>query len=115
VREPAADRLGRQPLLRNLRLRDLVERLAHGLTAARQQGETTAHREDAERDRQRCADREIDDRLVNRHVERAEVDGDPLLELELVRRVERSGDHLRGSAAKYSISETPSVSEYVST
>ena len=54
-------------------------------------------------------DREVHDRLVDRHVERAEMDRDPLLEGELVGRVERRRDH---DAAKYSTSEIPSVSVY---
>src|SRR5579864_4788717 len=116
VREPAADRLVRQPLLGDLRLRELVHRLADGLPLARQQRQPAAHGEEAEQDRQQRAEREVDDSLVDRHVERAEVDADPLLELELVGRIEGGGEHAHRilSEVKYSRSETPSVSEYAS-
>src|SRR5438132_4458562 len=118
VREPAADRLRGQTLLRDLRLRELVDCLPHGLPLAGQEGEPAAHREEPERNREQRRDREVDDRLVDRHVERAEVDRDPLLELELVRGVERPGGqqpaHPIFSPLKYSTSETPSESEYAS-
>src|SRR6185437_14500915 len=119
VRKPAADRLRRESLLRDLRLCELVDGLPHRLAPAGQQREPAAHREDPERDREQRRDREIDDGLVDRHVERAEVDPDPLLELELLRGVERAGEcqqprHPAFSPPKYSSSETPSESEYAS-
>src|ERR1051326_3390003 len=116
VREPAPYRLRGQSLLRDLRLRDLVQRLAYGLPLARQECEPAAHREDADEDRQRGTDGEVHHRLVDRHVERAEMDPDPLLELELVRRVEGCGQHGQRifSDPKYSRSDTPRLSEYAS-
>src|SRR5581483_1895620 len=94
--------------------RKLVQRLADGLALARQQREPAAHCEDSEDDRQQSGEREIDHRLVDRHVERAQVDADPLLQLELVGGVEGGGEHAQRifSDPKYSASETASVSEY---
>src|SRR5262249_57948153 len=119
VREPAADRLRRQPLLRDLRLRELVDRLAHGLSPAGEEREPAAHREDPDQDREQRRDREVDDGLVDGHVERTDMDPDPLLELELVRRVEGGGEgeesvHPSFSPVKYSMSETPSERVYAS-
>ena len=54
-----------------------------------QQREPAAHREDPERDRAATSpSMQVDDRLRDREVERAEVDRDPLVLLELRRRVE---------------------------
>ena len=75
-----------QPLLGDLRLRDLVDLLAERLATARLLG---PHQRDAEQDRQRGADHQVDDGLRDREVQRAEVDRDPLVLLELRRRVER--------------------------
>ena len=85
VREPAADRLRRQALLGDLHLRDLVDRLADRLPAVER---LAAHQDEAEQDRQDGAEHQVDDRLRDREVERAEVDRDPLVLLELGRRVE---------------------------
>src|SRR5512132_1874233 len=90
VREPAADRLGREPLLRDLRLRDLVDRLADRLALARPFAEVVAHQEDPEQDRHDRAEHQVDDSLRDREVERAEVDRDPWVLLELRRGVEVS-------------------------
>ena len=96
VREPPPDRLGRQALLRDLRLRHLVERLADRLAARRQQREPRAHQHDAEQDRQCRADPEIDDGLRDREVERPDVDRDPFVQRDLVGRVEgASGERRR--------------------
>src|SRR5215471_253150 len=88
VREPAAHRLRRQPLLRDLRLRHLVQRLADRLPPIGQQGEPAAHREDPESDRAQRPEHQVDDGLRDRQVQRPEVDGDPVVLLELGRRVE---------------------------
>ena len=131
VREPAAERLRRQPLLRDLILRELVQRLADRLALARQQGEPAPHREDPERARQDGAEHEIRDRLRDRQVDRADVDRDPRVLLELRRRVEvprrrgRNGDERencddekcpqprqRAGLPKYELSEKPSSNVY---
>ena len=88
VGEPAADRLRRQALLGDLRLRDLVDLLADRLACARLDADARAHEEDPERHRDDRAEQQVHDGLVDRHVDRAEVDLDPGIELELVRRVE---------------------------
>jgi hypothetical protein len=88
VGEPATERLRRQPLLRDLRLRDLVERLADGLPAAGHERQAASHREEPEHDRQDRAKHQVNDGLRDRQVERAQVDRDPLVLLELRRRVE---------------------------
>ena len=88
VGEPAGDRLGREPLFGDLRLGDLVERLADRLPLAGQESEPAAHREEPEPDRAQRPQHQVDDRLRDREVERAEVDRDPLVLLELGRRVE---------------------------
>src|SRR5919197_455556 len=85
VREPAADRLRRQALLGDLRLGDLVDLLPHRPAPGQRRA---AHQDEAEEDRQRAADHQVDDRLRDREVERAEVDRDPLVLLELGRGVE---------------------------
>src|ERR1041385_2974231 len=56
VREPSADGLRGQSLLGDLRLRQLVDRLADRLTLARQQREPAPHQEEAEQDRHERAD-----------------------------------------------------------
>src|SRR6266516_2931750 len=109
VREPAADRLRGEALLGDLGLGDLVDGLADGLALAEQERQAAAHEEDPEQHRQRRADREVDDGLVDREVERTEVDRDPLLELELVRGIEGRRQHRahgRCSPVKYSSRET---------
>ena len=88
VREPAADRLRRQALLRDLGLRDLVDGLADRLAPVGKEREPAAHREEPERDREDGSDQQVDDGLRDREVERAEVDRDPLVLLELGGRVE---------------------------
>ena len=70
VGEPAADRLRRQALLGDLRLRDLVDLLADRLACARLDADARAHEEDPERHRDDRADHQVHDRLVDRHVER---------------------------------------------
>src|SRR5439155_21571283 len=92
-----------------------------------------AHEPDPERDRQDGGKQEVDDRLVDRHVERSDVDRHPRVELELVLRVvvdpgrscsgrggegddgeaEQDGEapH-RSSARKKVTSETPSCIVY---
>src|SRR5919201_4117226 len=85
VREPAADRLRRQTRLGDLGLRDLVD--LHADRAAPVQ-RPAAHQDEAEQDRRGAPDHEVDDGLRDREVERAEVDRDPLVLLELGRRVE---------------------------
>ena len=88
VREPAADRLRGQPLLGDLRLGDLVDLLAERLSRVRLDANAPAHEEDPERHRQHRAEHQVHDRLRDRQVERPDVDRDPLVLLELVRRVE---------------------------
>jgi hypothetical protein len=53
------------------------------LPPARQQGEPAAHQEPSERHRHERAEPEVRDGLVDRQVERAEVDRQPRLQLEL--------------------------------
>jgi hypothetical protein len=129
VGEPPSDRLAREPLLRNLGLRDVVDLLADRLATVRSDADAPAHEGDPDQDRQCGSDPEIDDRLVDGHVERADVEGNPGRKLELVRRVEllllaRRGVrgechgvqeeelHALRSCAKYVASETPSSSVY---
>src|SRR5436190_19102692 len=132
VRKPASDRLGGQALLGDLDLRDLVELLADGLPRVRLDGEAPAHEDEAEQDRQDGAEHQVDDGLRDREVERAEVDRNPFMLLELRRRVERAarersrredeGDQCnseqpslhRGSPPKYVVSESPSSNVYAS-
>src|SRR5207248_5173577 len=54
-----------------LRLSDLVDRLADRLPPVER---SAAHEEEAEQDRARRTDPEVDDRLRHREVERSEVD-----------------------------------------
>ena len=64
------------------------------------QREAEAHQPDPEHDRDEAAQPEVDDRLVDRQVERPDVDRDPLLEDELVLRVEVSfGGRAEGSSS----------------
>jgi hypothetical protein len=94
VGEPAADRLRRQALLGDLHLGDLVDRLPDRLPAVEC---LPAHEDEADEDRQDGAEHQVDDRLGDREVERAEVDRDPLVLLELGRRVEfAAGERRRG-------------------
>ena len=53
--------------------------------------EAEAHDPDAKEDGDQGADPEVDDRLVDRQVERAEMDGHPGRQLELVLRLEVLG------------------------
>ena len=82
VREPAGDRLRRQALLGDLRLRDLVDQLAQRLapvgpsTGGRQRMKTMPITIESDR-----AEQQVGDGLVDRHVERADVDRDPLVQL----------------------------------
>src|SRR6266540_850134 len=88
VGEPAPDRLRGQSLLGDLGLRDLVDLLTDRLPGGGLDANAKAHEEDAEGHRQHGADEQVDDGLVDRQVERAEMDRDPLVQLELFRRVE---------------------------
>src|SRR5207249_3463065 len=74
VWEPTADGPRRQPLLRHLDLRDLVDRLAERLTLRRLTAELDPHEDEPEKARAERAEQEVRDRLVDRHVERADVD-----------------------------------------
>jgi hypothetical protein len=90
VREPAPDRLRRQPLLCDLHLRDLVHLLADRLAAADVLvgGHLPAEQAEPEEDGQHGAEHQIHDSLRDREVEAADMDRDPLVLLELGRRVE---------------------------
>ena len=89
VREPAPDRLRRQALLGDLDLRDLVDRLAERLPAVRAAARADTHEHEAERDRADRAEHEVHDRLVDRHVDRAELQlRAPRMQVPLHRRVE---------------------------
>src|SRR5712691_6809775 len=88
VREPAADRLGRESLLGDPRLRDLVDRLTDRLTPVREERQAIAHQEPPQQDRESRADQQVDDRFVDREIERSEVDRHPLVQLELPRWIE---------------------------
>jgi hypothetical protein len=80
VGKPPFDGPAREVPLHDLSLHEVVERLPRGLSPVRPQRESEAHDPDAEHDRQRGADPEVDDRLVDR--EDAEVH--PGVEPELV-------------------------------
>jgi hypothetical protein len=85
VREPGADRLGRQALLGDLHLRDLVDRLAEGVAlAVLLAADLDAHQEEPEQDRQERPQHDVGDGLVDREVEAAEMDRHPVDELELL-------------------------------
>jgi hypothetical protein len=88
VREPEPDRLRGQPLLGDLGLDDVVDRLADGLARVRIDPDAEAHEADPEGHRDQAAQPEVGDRLVDREVDRAEVDRQPGLELELVLGIE---------------------------
>src|SRR5262245_43662485 len=132
VREPAADRLRRQSLFGDLDLRDLVELLADRLPRVRLDAKVPAHQDEAEQDRQHRPEQEVDDRLRDREVERAEVDRHPFVLLELLGRVELAARERRGrenereqrdreqprphlaSEPKYAVRDRPSSSVYAS-
>src|SRR5262249_11870301 len=81
-------RLVRQALLGDLGLCDLVERLPHRLAPVRNGAAANPHQHDPEQDRERAPDHEVHDRLRDRQVQRPDVDRNPLVLLELRRRVE---------------------------
>src|SRR4029450_13141144 len=97
VRNPAGDRLRRKALLGDLHLGDFVDLFADRLAFAA----AGAHQPKPEQDRQSGADEEVDDRLGDRQVDRAEVDRDPLVLLELRRRVEFAPRQRGGRQAQY--------------
>ena len=99
-----------QARLGDLRLGDVVDHLADGLPRPGDGREPPAHRQDPDQDRERGADQEVDDGPVDRHVDRAEVDRHPVLELELVGRVEVLG----ATAAAGASSARPEQSRAVS-
>jgi hypothetical protein len=88
--KPASGRLLRQVPLGDLRLEELVEALSGGLAPARPKREAEAHEPDAEEDGDEPTEPEVGHGLVDREVERPELDLDPRRKLELVRRVEVS-------------------------
>ena len=140
VREPAADRLRRQALLGDLHLRDLVDELAERLSLRRLAPDLDPHEDDPDHAREERAEQQVRDGLVDRQVERPEVDRDPLMqrplrsgvELLVVARLvgrERDGGqhevqdpgeadeaprHARASCPKYSTSDTASSTENAS-
>ena len=77
VREPASDRLRGQPLLGDLHLRDLVDRLAERLPPVRAATGLDAHEDDPDDDRDDRAEHEVRDGLVDRHVDRADLGSGP--------------------------------------
>ena len=84
-----ADRLGGSPCSRDLRLGDLVDRLADRLPCC--SGSSASRLRIVKMPSaivQERAEHQVDDRLRDREVERAEVNRDPLVLLELRRRVE---------------------------
>ena len=86
VREPAADRLRREPLLGDLHLRDLVDRSRRAPAAwSGSSADLDAHQDDPEHARDDRAEDQVRDRLVDVHAER---EVDPGLELPLVGGVE---------------------------
>ena len=85
VREPAVDRLRRQPLLGDLGLRDLVDLLAERLRPDRRRARISPTPRIMVRS---GTEHQVGDRLRDREVERADVDRDPRVLLELLRRVE---------------------------
>ena len=103
--------------LGDLLLDELVDRLAGRLPAVGAQREPEAHEPDAEEDREEPAQPEVDDRLVDREVERADLDRDPRVEDELVLRVEVPGGgeeqvHPFASPEKYRARLAPSSMLY---
>ena len=131
VRKPAADRLRRQPLLGDLRLRNLVDLLADRLPNPRLSADRHAHQDDSEQDRQDGREHQVGNRLRDREVQWAEVDGNPLVLLELLdgielaareRRLrereckERDGKQARSHRLppKYATMERPSSNVYAS-
>jgi hypothetical protein len=90
IGEPAADRLGRQALLRDLHLRDLVDLLADRLAAADvlTGAHLPAHQAQAHEDREHRSDHQVDHGLGDREVEAAKVDRHPVVLLELGGRIE---------------------------
>jgi hypothetical protein len=91
VGEPRGHRLRRKARFCNLRLRDVVDHLAEGLPRPGDDGELPPHETEAEEDRDQRPEEQVHDRAIDRHVDRAEVDRHPVLELELVGRVEGLG------------------------
>src|SRR2546430_9276997 len=90
VREPAADGLRRQPLLGDLNLRNLVDLFADGLPHPGFDAKAHSHQQDSEEDRQDGPEHEVGNCLRDRQVERAQMDGDPVVLLELLDRIERA-------------------------
>ena len=78
----------RQTLLCDLLLCDVVDQLADRLAAAVLAARPPAHEDETESDRDDGGDHQIGDGLRDRQVERPEMDRDPLVLLELDRRVE---------------------------
>ena len=81
-------RLRRQALLGDLNPGDLVDDLAERLLAIRVLARLDPHQEDAEQDREQRAEEQVGDGLVDRHVDRPDVDRDPRVERPLLGRVE---------------------------
>jgi hypothetical protein len=85
VWEPAPDRLPRQALLGDLGLHHLVDELAEGVPPALG---LPLHQHDPEHDRHDRAEQEVGHCLRDREVQRAQVDRDPGVLLELLLRME---------------------------
>ena len=78
-----------QALLGDLHLRDLVDRLAERLPPVRAATGTDAHEDDPDDDRDDRAEHEVGDSLVDRHVDRADLQlRAPGLEVPLLGRIE---------------------------
>ena len=82
------DRLRRQPLLGDLRLRDLVDLLADRLPSSGLHAEANPHEPDPEQDRQSGPEHEVGNGLRDREVQRAEVDRNPIVLRELLGGIE---------------------------
>jgi hypothetical protein len=94
VWEPQPDSLRGEALLRDLGLRDLVDELAQRLASA---AGLPAHEHEPEQDGQDRAQHQVRDGLVDGEIERAQVDRDPRVLLELLLRMELAlGERVAG-------------------
>ena len=84
VRKPACDRMRREPLLGDRYLRDLVDRLSERLAPVRLASDLDPHEHDPDETRAERSEQEVGDRLVDRHVDRPDVNRDPRVQVPLL-------------------------------